>query len=74
MLGAIIKYIGLPIGERYREFIGAVGYVASYTRRAKDNSEHVAVEWFKPVRYRNQRVRRSHFSLDRFEVLSGPES
>mgnify|MGYP003628299984 FL=1 len=71
MLGAILKYIGRRVDERYPEFIGAVGYVTSYTKRPTDQSEHVAVTWFKPVTYRSGTpVRASHFSLDRFEVLS----
>jgi hypothetical protein len=74
MLGSVVKYVGLSEGERYHEFVGAVGYVTSYTRRAIDQSEHIAIRWFKPISYdRGQRrVTLSHFSLDRFEVLSAP--
>jgi hypothetical protein len=74
MLGAILKYVGRQKGERYHEFIGAVGYVTSYTKRPIDQSEHVAITWFKPVLYRSGGiVKGSHFSLDRFEVLSAPD-
>jgi hypothetical protein len=73
LLGAILKYVGLgPERENFPQFIGAVGYVTSYTKRLKDGSEHVAITWFKPVRYGGCLTTGSHFSLDRFEVLSGP--
>jgi len=71
LLGAILKYVGLGSErERYPQFIGAIGYVTHYTQRAIDGTEHVAVTWFKPVKYRQTSVRGSHFSLDRFVVLS----
>jgi len=69
MLGAILKYVGIA-NDRYPMFIGAVGYVTNYTKRAIDQSEHVAITWLKPVSYDGSKVRGSHFSLDRFEVLS----
>ena len=73
MIGSIIRYIGLhPDTELYPQFIGAVGYVEKYHRRAKDNTEHVSVVWFKPVVHSKVRVRKSHFALERFEILSGP--
>jgi hypothetical protein len=72
MLGSVVKYVGLSAGERYHEFMGAVGYVTSYTRRVQDQSEHIAIRWFRPVTYGNRRVTYSHFSLDRFEILSAP--
>lgn len=73
MLGSVIKYVGLPVGEHYADFIGHVGYVTSYTAIASDGQPHVAVRWFEPYPvYCKRTTAYSHFSLDRFEVLSGP--
>ena len=73
MLGSVIKYVGMPEDERYPAFIGHVGYVTSYSVIPDTGEPHVGVRWFepRPVLF-GHATNRSHFSLERFEILSGP--
>jgi hypothetical protein len=73
MLGSVIKYVGMPEDERYPAFIGHVGYVTSYFFISDTGESHVGVRWFepRPVHF-GWTAERSHFSLARFEILSGP--
>ena len=75
MLGSVIKYVGMPEDERYPAFIGHVGYVTSYTVMPGTGEPHVGVRWFepRPVHF-GHAAERSHFSLERFEILSSPPS
>lgn len=75
MIGSVIRYVGLSMGEPpiYGTFKGHVGYVTSFTSREKsaDNKDHVTVQWFEPLpSYYGARTTVSHFSLDRFKVLT----
>jgi hypothetical protein len=84
MIGSVIRYVGLPTNVKgdhlgdvfeptYGTFKGHVGYVTSFTSREKsaDNKDHVTVQWFEPLpSYYGSRYTVSHFSLDRFKVLT----
>jgi hypothetical protein len=71
MVGAIVKYVGVGAGfEQYPQFIGHVGYVTSCAKNKDNGRMHLAVTWFKPVVYGPRDVTKSHFTANRFEVLS----
>jgi len=71
MVGSVIRYIGLPKGELYRNFVGHVGYISHFTPVAQsDGKPRLTVQWFEPLPYHERPVRTSHFALERFEVLS----
>lgn len=73
MLGTVIKYVGRPIDERYENFMGHVGYVTHSSIHEATGARHVAVTWFEPLPvHSGRKTSRSHFGLERFEILSDP--
>ena len=74
MLGSVIKYVGLPEGELYQNFVGHVGYITHFTPVARsDGKARLTVKWFEPMPiHGGTPTSMSHFALERFEVLSRP--
>lgn len=72
MIGSVIKYVGLPKGELYHNFVGHVGYITSFTPVARsDGKPRLAVKWFEPLPiHGGSPTSASHFALERFEILS----
>ena len=71
ILGSIVRYTGDSEGERHPQFVGAIGQVTSASVCALTGYVHVGVRWFTPLlRPQGDRIKGSHFELDRFEVLS----
>ncbi len=78
MVGAIVKFKNNEIhGTAYPEFQDKVGYVLSYLSKGDDGHSHIRVRWFQPIPHPNgapRNVSWSDFRLERFEILSHPDT
>jgi hypothetical protein len=78
MVGAIVKFKNNEIhGTAYPEFQDKVGYVLSYIPEAPDGHEHIRVRWFHTIPHPNgapRNVSYSDFRLERFEIISHPDT
>ena len=78
MVGSIVKFKNREThGTAYPEFQDKVGYVLSYTSEGSDGYEHIRVRWFHAIPHPNgapRNVNYSDFRLERFEILSKPDT
>ena len=78
MVGAIVKFKNNEThGTAYPEFQGKTGYVTSYHPKGDDGHPHIRVRWFQRIPHPNgapRNVSYSDFRLERFEILSHPDT
>ncbi len=80
MLGAIVRFKSGDEWENnsaHPSFQNKTGYVISYAPRAPDGHAHIRVRWFGNIPHPQddpQPVVKSDFRLERFEILSHPDT